>query len=178
MRSNLVENTQKLSLDLFKSQTIYFKIYNDVLINFDFMYVTFKRVLSQSTSNPPSLYFKDYIYGSGTLPNFYSYDFRYDIETTKKRTMKIQANTVTNNTNYYFMFGLESSSFADKSPIEINFIFVSPSGTTSNYTTGIPTGNSTQSFYNEDSTSGSMIQAPFANTSDYDMQENTDGSIV
>jgi hypothetical protein len=92
--------------------------------------------------------------------------------------MKIQANTVTNNTNYYFMFGLESSSFAYKSPIDINFIFVSPSGTTSNYTAGIPTGNSIQSFYNEDSTSGSMIQAPFANTSDYDMQENTDGSIV
>jgi hypothetical protein len=92
--------------------------------------------------------------------------------------MKIQANTVTNDTNYYFMFGLESSSFANKSPIDINFIFVSPSGTTSNYTTGIPTGKSTQSFYNQDSTSGIMIQSPFVETSDYDMQENTDGSIV
>jgi hypothetical protein len=92
--------------------------------------------------------------------------------------MKIQANTATNNPNYYFMFGLESSFFATHSPIDINFIFVSPSGTTSNYTTGIPTGMSTQSFYYEDSTSESMTQAPFTETSDYDMQENTDGSIV
>jgi hypothetical protein len=142
------------------------------------MYVTFRRSLSQSSSNPPSLYFKDYIYGSGTLPNFYSFDFRYDIETTKKRTMKITANTLTSNTDYYFMFGLESSSSAETSPIDIDFIFVSPSGTTSNYTTGIPTGSSTKSFYNEDSTSGSMIQAPFTEESGYDEQENADGSLV
>lgn len=112
------------------------------------------------------------------MPNYYSYDFRYDIETTKKRTMKITANTVTSNADYYFMFGLESSSSAETSPIDIDFIFVSPSGTTSTYTTGIPTGSSTKSFYNEDASSGSMIQAPFTEPPEYDEQANEDGSIV
>ena len=75
--------------------------------------------------------------------------------------MKIQPNLITTDENYYFMWGLFGSTLGSiTSPIEINFIFVSKNGGTSNYTTGMPTAKYTSTMADSDGNSEASIIEP------------------
>jgi hypothetical protein len=103
LRANVIHFTKKLTFTSSAKSIRYFKVYNKDVKKGKLLYLKFNyESINNSYGQEPMLYFKDYIYGSGSVPNPYYSDFEYRIEPELQTTMSIKPNTVT------FLF------FADK----------------------------------------------------------------
>jgi hypothetical protein len=96
LRANVIDSTKKLTFTSSAKSIRYFKVYNKSVKKGKELYLKFNyENIGDSYSQEPMLYFKDYIYGSGSVPNPYYSDFEYRIEPELQTTMSIKPNTVT-----------------------------------------------------------------------------------
>jgi hypothetical protein len=95
LQANVVNSTKMMTFTSYSKSIRYFKVYNKSMQKAKLLYLKFNyEVIGNSYSQEPMLYFKDYIYGSGSVPNPYYSDFEYRIEPVLQTTMSIKPNTV------------------------------------------------------------------------------------